>query len=632
MRASNIEKAYKIIENYNGDNNQINYYKILHKANKIILKEYDIEYILKNFNYVTKEVNKVINISSDFGLMLKEKYNIDFLPEKIKIYKIIGEMGNSYHCYAQFRKSISPQLIYINKKYLLNPLFVKDYNKMDIDFDKYDKKTEYLNRKIKEHQKIGVKFLLTNKKCILADSMGLGKTSTATLAAIEGGFKKVLIITMASLKSTWKREISLYCDESEITIINGNNWDNSGKFTIINYDILQNFYEIAEEPVFEEQIILGKNGEKEALKIPVMVKSKSTGKLVQKMKKSRKKSDILKALHNSTLFLSKFDCLIIDEAQKLSNNSSIRYKVIDDFIHKSNLKAIFLVTGTPLTNRPINLYHILRLIDAEVAQDYQYYAMRYCCGKKFKLRSGKEIITTDGATNLNELREKIKHIYIRRLQSEIPGMVNKNVITKYYDLNDLQKYNYNKLWEEYSNAQSLKGNNDSENYRQLVEGMLVRQFLAKEMTKNTIDLVDEQLENNEKVIIICTFQEEIEIFKKYYSKKSVVFDGDMTPKQKEKAEYEFMNNPSVKVFIGQIIACGVGLTLTVSKFLVFNSYSWVAADNLQAQDRIYRITQKEDVTCVYQLFTDSISQDMFEKVMRKEIIMNKTIKSENEKK
>ena len=632
MRASNIEKAYKIIENYNGDNNQINYYKILHKANKIILKEYDVEYILKNFNYVTKEVNKVINISSDFGLMLKEKYNIDFLPEKIKIYKIIGEMGNSYHCYAQFRKSISPQLMYINKKYLLNPLFVKDYDKMDIDFDKYDKKTEHLNRKIKEHQKIGVKFLLTNKKCILADSMGLGKTSTATLAAIEGGFKKVLIITMASLKSTWKREISLYCDESEITVINGNNWDNSGKFTIINYDILQNFYEIPEEPVFEEQIIVGKNGEKEVLKVPVMVKSKSTGKLVQKMEKSRKKSKILKALHNSALFLSKFDCLIIDEAQKLSNNTSIRYKVIDDFIHKSNLKAIFLVTGTPLTNRPINLYHILRLIDAEVAQDYQYYAMRYCGGKKFKLSSGKEIITTDGATNLNELREKIKHIYIRRLQSEIPGMVNKNVITKYYDLNDLQKYNYNKLWEEYSNAQSLKGNNDSENYRQLVEGMLVRQFLAKEMTKNTIDLVDEQLENNEKVIIICTFQEEIEIFKKYYGKKSVVFDWDMTPKQKEKAEYEFMNNPSVKVFIGQIIACGVGLTLTVSKFLVFNSYSWVAADNLQAQDRIYRITQKEDVTCVYQLFTDSISQDMFEKVMRKEIIMNTTIKSENEKK
>lgn len=632
MRASNVEKAYKIIEKYNGDNNQINYYKILHKSNKIILKEYDVEYILKNYNYKTKEVNKVIRISSDFGQMLKDKYNIDFLPEKVKIYKIIGEMGNSYHCYAQFRKSVSPQLMYINRKYLLNPLFVKDYNSLEIDFDKYDKKTEHLNRKIKEHQKIGVKFLLTNKKCILADSMGLGKTSTATLAAIEGGFKKVLIITMASLKSTWKREISLYCDESEITVINGSNWDDKGRFTIINYDILQNFYEIAEEPVFEEEIIVGNNGKTEVLKKPVMVKSKTTGKLVQKMEKSKKKSEILKALHKSSLFLSNFDCVIIDEAQKLSNNTSIRYKVIDDFIHKSKLSAVFLVTGTPLTNKPINLYHILRLIDAEVVQDYKYYAMRYCGGKTLKLRDGKEIITTEGATNLNELREKIKHIYIRRLQSEIPGMVNKNVITKYYDLNDTQKYNYNKLWNEYCNAQNAIGKYDSENYRQLVEGMLVRQFLAKEMTKNTIELVDEQLENDEKVIIICTFQEEIEIFKKYYGNKSVVFDGDMTPKKKEKAEYEFMNNPSIKVFIGQIIACGVGLTLTVSKYLVFNSYSWVAADNLQAQDRIYRITQKEDVTCVYQLFTDSISQDMFEKVMRKEIIMNETIKSENEKK
>jgi SNF2 family DNA or RNA helicase len=65
--------------------------------------------------------------------------------------------------------------------------------------------------------------------------------------------------------------------------------------------------------------------------------------------------------------------------------------------------------------------------------------------------------------------------------------------------------------------------------------------------------------------------------------------------------------------------------------MVFNSYSWVAAENLQMQDRIYRLTQTRDVTCVYQLFTDSISTDMFNKVLRKEIIMNETIKSESQK-
>ena len=279
----------------------------------------------------------------------------------------------------------------------------------------------------------------------------------------------------------------------------------------------------------------------------------------------------------------------------------------------------------------MNLYHILKLIDAEVTRDYQYYVEHYCDGRTMRLKSGKEITLSGGATNLDELKEKIKHIYIRRLLSEMSDMVEKSIETRYYDLSDAQMKRYEELWEEYVSAQQEQGNDDSEDYRQLVEGILVRQYLAKEMIANTTQLVDEKIEDGEKVIIICTFTEEINELKKYYGNKCVVYDGKMTLKQKDKAESEFMNNPKIKVFIGQIIACSVGLTLTAAHTLVFNSYSWIAADNKQAEDRIYRLNQTEDVTCIYQLFNDSISQNMFDKVMRKEIIMNETIKSENEK-
>ena len=153
--------------------------------------------------------------------------------------------------------------------------------------------------------------------------------------------------------------------------------------------------------------------------------------------------------------------------------------------------------------------------------------------------------------------------------------------------------------------------------------MLVRQFLANEMVDNTIELVDDYIEDGEKVIIVCNFTSELEKFKKYY--------GKMTPKQKDKAVDAFMNDKKVKVFIGQEVAMSVGLTLTSSHIMVFNSYSWSENDNRQTQDRIYRITQTEDAVCIYQLFTDSISQDMFEKVMRKGLIMDETIKSENDK-
>lgn len=97
--------------------------------------------------------------------------------------------------------------------------------------------------------------------------------------------------------------------------------------------------------------------------------------------------------------------------------------------------------------------------------------------------------------------------------------------------------------------------------------------------------------------------------------------------QKDKAEYEFMNNPKKKVFIGQILASGVGITLTKSHICIFNSYSWVPSDNWQVMDRVHRLSQTEDVTVYYQLFDDDISLEMWEKVMSKEDIIKAVIKA-----
>ena len=627
MKVSDFEKAYELLKKYTGTNNQILYLQYKIKKTNYSLSDFDVTYVINNFDYIPREVNKVVKISSDYGEILKKKYELEFLPEKIIIKRIIGEMGESYHCYAQYRKSVAPSLMYIKKRYILNHIEKPTSSiNLNIDYEKYDKLSEKHNIKLKELQKESIEFLLKNKKCILANGMGTGKTITTVVAAMESDAKKILIICPASLKSTWKREICHYNDETDVTIINGSKWETNTRFTIVNYDILDNFYKVPTELVFEEK----KLEDGTISRVPKMIKG-ANGKKVQKTRKSLKKDTIKKCLEESPMFLENFDCVILDEAHKLSNNTSIRYRTIEDFLKRSNIPYVFLLTGTPLTNKPMNLYHILKLIDADITHDYRYYVKRYCDGKTLKLKTGEEIMLSNGATNLDELKEKIKHVYIRILLTEMTDMVNKEIETRYYDLTPSQMNRYNELWEEYLKAQEEQGNDNSEDYRQLVEGILVRQYLAKEMTSNTIQLVDEKLEDGEKVIIICTFSEEIDILKKYYGDKCVVYDGKMTSKQKDKAEYEFMNNPKIKVFIGQIIACSVGLTLTAAHTLIFNSYSWVAADNLQAQDRIYRINQTHDVLCIYQLFNDSISQNMFDKVMRKEVIMNQTIKSENEK-
>lgn len=639
MSNSRIAKAYDILKEYNGTNRQILYYKHKLEEGHLILEEFDTKYILKNHDYKPIELStdgkpgKIVSISNDLGLELQEKYGLEFVPSKLKVYEVIGEMGASYHCYAQYRQSVPKQLMYLKKRCVLTQLVTVDYNSLDIDFDVYDNMPSNQGRKLKEHQKSGAKFLVANKKCILADSMGTGKTITSIVATLAGGYKNILVITTASLKTSWKKDMLFYVPEDEINIVSGSKWTPGKKFTVINYDIIDNFYEIPLEPEFETQVIKDKDGNVvDTFQVPVMVRDKKTGEMVQKMKKSTKKADILESLGNSPLFLEDYDCVIIDEAQKLSNSTSNRYKCIYDFLRKSDPKAIFLLTGTPLTNSPMNLYQILRLIDAEVTWDYRYYVERYCSGREMKLRDGRKIMKPGKASNLNELREKIKNIYIRRLASETGEMVGKTITRRYYDLTEAQKSKYEALWREYTEAQADSGlEQTSDDYRQLVEGMLVRQYLAKEMTKNTISLADDIIAYGDKVVIITCFQEEMDIFKKHYGKKCVVYNGKMLPNQKDKAQREFMENPDVKVFIGQIIACGVGLSIPIANKLIFNSYDWVAANNKQAEDRIYRLTQTRDVECIYQLFTDSVSQDMFDKVIYKELITNQTIKSEKEK-
>ena len=618
MKTNDVDKAYEILKTYRGTNNQIKYYQYMHSKNSIVLKEFDVNYILNNYDYKSKTINKIVKISDIFGKKIQEKYELDFIPEKVKITTIIGEMGDSYHCFLQFRQSIPPKLFYINRKYILNPLETVDYSKIDIDFNQFDNKTEHLGRKLKALQKEGVKFLLSNKKCILADGMGSGKSVQSIVASICTNVDKILIICPASVKSTWKRELMYYVDEKDITIVNGNNWGETTKFTIINYDILDNFYTVPTENVMEEVVTKDEN-------------NNIVTKLVTKTKKSTKKAVIEECMKNSRLFQEKFGCVIVDEVHRMVNNKSIRYQVIDDLFKRTRPPFRFLLTGTPMTNKPMNLYYILKLIDAEVTDDYRFYVKRYCGGKEMKLRTGKKILIANDATNLDELKEKIKHVYIRRLLSQMSDMVKKNIEVKEYDLNEKQTIRYNELWDEYVKAQEEKGNNDSEAYRQLVEGTIVRQYLAKEMIPNTIHLAEEIIDNDEKVIISCTYTEEVNELKKYFGKIAVVYDGKMTTKQKDKSEYEFMNNPKIKVFIGQIDSASVGLTLTAATKLIFNSFSFSSSVLKQMEDRIYRLTQTKDVTCYYQVFTDSISQHVYNTVLKKEMIANKVIKSENEK-
>ena len=382
--------ALKILNEYNG----VNPYILILKRDFFVTKlkkelnDFEIEYIIKNHNKQPISINKITKLADWYGLKKKEEWNTDFIPEKIKVITLYGETKTHYHCQVQYRQSVNPVGCFLPKKAVLKNFLLEDYHNLYVDFDRYDKlsMSKNPNRKLKPHQKEAVQFLLSRKKCVLADDQGYGKTTELIVAAIEGNFDSIVVICPASIKSTWKDELLWYIPERDITIVEGIQGKNksdlekylgytvgkSGKkvtelqaeakergkwvdnrFMIVNYDILDEFYQIPK------------------------------GRSIKSIEDAYNNSPLLQYIKN------KKTLIIVDEAHKLSNNGSIRYKVIKDLIKRGNPDSIYAATGTPITNNPKNFFYVLDLLEDPITDDYQYYLDRYCAAFKVPAKGEK---------------------------------------------------------------------------------------------------------------------------------------------------------------------------------------------------------------------------------------------------
>ena len=645
-----VDKAYKVLKEYSGENSYIISLKNTVYAYKTRgLKDAELDYILHNYNREPKLINKIVKIADWYGEKLQNDLSLEFIPQKLEITWFLGETDYIYHFFCIYRRSQEKAMeVFVPKDAILTDFLSEPWENKLIDFNVYNERS---GRCLYPHQEEAVKFLTTKKKAILADVMGFGKTTSAIVAALEDKFQKVLIICPASVKITWKKELMRYVDEDDITIVEGRNWKES-RFTIINYDILKNFYEIPTEIVKSTSLEL-QDG-----KVTKVTKEKE--------KVSRKSAVIQEAMENSQLYQSKFDLFIIDEAHRLSNTTSGFFKIMSDLVKRSNPSGIYELSGTPITNRPINFYNLLKLIDAPVSRDWKKYVERYCDGKFFYNRKErdaysfmyckkvnkpswfdltdeekkeldeildkrcKKIWKTDGASHIDELQEVIKSYYLRRDKNDLE-LKKKTVKILNYKLTPEERASYEKVWDEYVEAQNEKDPADLEKYKKITEGIMMRQWLANNMTSKTIDLAQKCIDLGHKVVIFCSFDEELNTIKEAFKDICVVHNGKMLAKRKDKSVESFQNDPNVKVFIGNIQSAGVGLTLVASRVAIFNSFSWVSGDNLQAEDRIHRLNQKNDVTIYYQVFLDTFYKEMFDKVRGKQEIIDNIIVSEKNK-
>jgi SWI/SNF-related matrix-associated actin-dependent regulator 1 of chromatin subfamily A len=155
--------------------------------------------------------------------------------------------------------------------------------------------------------------------------------------------------------------------------------------------------------------------------------------------------------------------------------------------------------------------------------------------------------------------------------------------------------------------------------------MKLRQLIAIEKVDHTCELIDKVLEQGRKVIVFTNFTMSLDMIYEKYGKKAVVLDGRMSKDRRQQSVDRFQNEDKVKVFIGNIKAAGVGITLTSADTVIFNDLSFVPADHSQAEDRAYRYGQKNSVLVYYPVFENTIEMTIYNILQKKKDIIDQVM-------
>lgn len=557
-------EARNVLSTYEGSNNQL----LEWKRKFVDVKNFKLtrpqaEYVMKYKDVIPKVAKKYINIVSTFGEKIMEDRLLPLPPEKIWCEKLLCDSDKAFHIWGKVLESDPLSAIWLPKAAV-----VQEEKKLDrvIDY------TKYSSRPPMDHQKIAIEKLLANNKFILADDMGLGKTTSAVIASLESKARKILIVCPASLKINWEREIRNYSDR-KVLIVEGRKWGSTFDFYIINYDIIKNYH--------------------------------TTDK--------SEDSDDYKLLVNAN-----FDLAIVDEAHYISNATANRTRLLNDVLE--TIPKVWLLTGTPMTSRPINYFNLLKIVESPLTLNWQSYVRRYCKGYQFNV-GNRKVWNTSGASNLDELRERTKNLVLRRMKTDILDLPEKIVTPVFVELNSKM---YDEELEEFTRISNDKKDDETITVT-LNRLMKIRQLIAYEKIPYTCEIIDRCLEQGKKVIVLTNFTMTLDMLHEKYKKNSVTLDGRMNKDRRQENVDRFQNEDKIKVFIGNIKAAGVGITLTAAEVVIMNDLSFVPADHSQGEDRAYRYGQKNSVLVYYPVFENTVEKIIYNILQKKKNVIDQVM-------
>jgi SWI/SNF-related matrix-associated actin-dependent regulator 1 of chromatin subfamily A len=428
------------------------------------------------------------------------------------------------------------------------------------------------------HQIEGIAFLLGRRRAILADDMGLGKTRQAIVSLrhlTPAGPR--LVVCPASVKRNWAREIAVVAPDSPVLVVEGSApIAPTGEWVIVNYDIL--------------------------------------------------------GRHMDALQRVPWAALVFDEAHYLKNHTSTRSRHARQLTTTAGTAvpglAVQLLTGTPLTSRPRDLFVLLQLAAHPLGRSFLAFAKRYCAAEK-----GEYGWKTGGASNIEELTVQLHGVMLRRTKDEVlalppklrtwipvevPRSTGARAITKVFEL----------LAGKHARPAAARDVELRRRGQLLAFLVEARQALAFAKTAATLDFVNGAIDQGQKVIVFSCFDGPVRKFAAELGPTAVVLTGKTPTDARQHLVDRFQHEDEVRVFVANIVAGGTGLNLTAATQVVFNDLDWLPTNHWQAEDRAYRIGQTRTVNVTYFVARDTIDDFVQAVLETKAALVNAIVEGE----
>lgn len=439
-----------------------------------------------------------------------------------------------------------------------------------------------------DYQIDGIKFGLSHKRWLLLDAPGLGKTLQMIYLAQELKERNeishcLVICGVNSLKHNWKSEIEKHSNLS--VHILGEKINSKGVAKVGGIKDRLEDLNVEREEFFTITNI-----------------------------ETLRDSNIVKAINSGK---TKFDLILFDECHKAKSVSSQQSKGLQ----KLDAKYKVAMTGTLLTNNPVDAYVPLKWLGIEnsTATNFKYY---YCV---FGGYFGNEII---GYKNTDVLKDQLSKCSLRRTK-DLLDLPPKTVIQEYVTMDTKQLDFYNNIVDGIV-TQVDKVHLNPANILSLTTRLrqataspwvLSSEDIPSAKVDRAKDLVEEIVENGDKVIIFSVFKDPLnKLYTELSQYNPVLVTGDVADSQVEINKKIFQENSDCKLMLATTQKAGTGLTLTAASYAIFLDTPWTAAEFEQSQDRIHRIGANKNVF-IYELITkDTIDERVHDIVQTKEAI------------